>query len=174
MNTTLLRGANLAVPGGGLVLGGDMVGGVAVGVAFTLAACSAIAVTLLFPDDVSPLWRGVLIGAAGGAYVGAQFRLEVWLVHAIRRARRDRRDAALRAVVEALRVHDVARAREALGPVLDLVEEDLLTAYRAARVFELAGEASAATSAWEHVRRLDRRHIYREARESALRRLGAS
>jgi hypothetical protein len=78
---------NLLLPGGGLILVEALVSGVLIGLAFTLCANLALLAVLLFPDDFSRWDQALLIGLAGGSYVGAQLRLAGELARRRARAR---------------------------------------------------------------------------------------
>jgi hypothetical protein len=163
-----LWGANLVLPGVGLILAGRVAAGLAIGLLFVVLANGAVAATLLVPDDVSPWVQALVIGLAAGTYVGAQLRLRYALEDTARAARRDRRDAALRVVRACVERGDGEAGWEALRPVAEDAEEDLLVAYRVAQVLTLRGDRTAARIAWERVRRLDRHHLYREAYDAQM------
>ena len=165
------RLVNLVIPGGGLILIGREILGVLIAVLFTVAACYALAATLLFPDDTSAAWRGLGIGVAIGTYLGAQIRYAQTVRYQADQAFGDLRRAALRAARGALRDGRAEDAWNALQPLLPQAEADLLVAYRVAQVLTARGNGLVALNAWRRVRRLDRHRIYREevrANERAL------
>jgi len=164
----LARAANLLVPGGGLILVGQVAGGVIVALLFALLANLSAAATLLFPDDVPALWRAGLLGVTAGVYLGAQVRLAQTLREGRTRARLERRNQALRLAREHLLRGEAQAAWEVLQPVLDLADSDLLVAYRAAQVLTACGDAQAARQAWERLRRIDRHRIYRREIEQHI------
>jgi hypothetical protein len=168
------RWLNLLIPGGGLIMVGHVWLGLVVAAAFTACANSALAMGLLFPDDL-PAWVGGLsIGVAGGTYLGAQLRL----AQTVRSRRRDAATARRRRALEAARVHlaggEYEQAWEAIRTLAEQADRDLLLAYRVAQVLTAKKDVDEALRAWHLVRSLDRHHVYREqilTNERALRRL---
>lgn len=156
------RLANLVIPGGGLILIGSEITGVLVALLFTAAASFALAVCLLFPDDVSPSWRGLGVGVAIGTYVGAQVRYAQSVRELRARATGQLRRAVLSDVRCALLAGQVEDAWRALQPLREQAESDLVLAYRLAQVLTARGDGAAALAAWRRVRRLDRHRIYRQ------------
>jgi len=173
-STILPRVANLLVPGGGLVLAGSLTPGVAIALLFIAAANFAVGANLLFPDDFAPTWRGLGVGVAIGIYLGAQLRLAQSLRDARRQRARDRRVQALRTARSALAVGQVDQAWQALEPLAEQVEQDLVLAYWVAQVLTARGDGPAALAAWRRVRLLDHHHIYRREIEQAQRVLTAA
>ena len=110
--TTLSRLVNLLIPGGGLILIGAEIIGVAVVILFTAAAAAALAFTLLFPDALAPTWRGLAIGIALGTYLGAQIRFAQTVRQQELRSAALTRHAAMRDAQLALRD---GRASDALA-----------------------------------------------------------
>jgi hypothetical protein len=162
--SNLTRGhlVNLLIPGGGLILVGSEVIGVLVALLFTVSASFALAVSLLFPDDLSPSWRGLGIGVAIGTYLGAQIRLAQTVRYRRERLAEGLRRRALREARAALLAGRVEDAWRALQPLAAHVEHDLVLAYRFAQVLTARGDGPAALAAWRRVRRLDRHRIYRQ------------
>lgn len=151
---------NLIIPGAGL-LAIDAVGaGLLVAITFTLAANATIVATLLIPDDVPRVWRGLLIGITCGVYIGAQFRLAQSLRERRSAVDQQRRRNALQAVQAHLQAGELDAAWAAIESVRIWAETDLVVAYRRAQLLSVRGDAAAARRAWEHVRRLDRHRIY--------------
>lgn len=165
------RVLNLVLPGGGLVLVHRPWTGVSIGLLFTVLANLAVWATLLVPDDFAPWLRGVLIGVAGGTYVGAQIRLGATLRSERSEAQTRLRQQALQNVRYYLDRGEADAALAALDPVAELVADDLLLAYRLAQVLTCAGQSQSALAAWDRVRELDRHRIYRDELETALRSL---
>ena len=60
---------NLMLPGGGMVLLGDIAGVLAIGLAFAAAANLAVVSTFLIPDDFAPSLRILTVLAAALAYI---------------------------------------------------------------------------------------------------------
>lgn len=153
---------NLLLPGAGLVLIGACWSGLATGLVFAACTNLALASVLLFPDDFSSAIRMLLIGFAGGSYVGAQLRY-AQAMRGIRAAEL----AALRRRVLAetqslLKSGQPARALEVLSPLARRLPDDLLVAYRLAQVLTETGNKRAARVAWRQLRTLDRHGIYRQ------------
>jgi len=153
---------NLLAPGSGLILAGRIWGGLLIGLIFCVSANIALAASLIAPEELSPRWRGLWIGIAGGAYVGAQLRLASVLRRGASQAAAGLRRAALRAVSEALLADNPRVAWGAIQPLLPLAESDLPVAYRVAQILTALDDVDAARAALAHVRKLDRHHIYRE------------
>jgi len=164
---------NLLVPGAGLILLGAVTSGVLVGLVTSVSASFALAAALLFPLDFSPNVRALLIGIAGGCYVGAQVRLG----QTVRRARAEaaarvrRRHLAL--CQDRLNAGDAAGALAALVPLEELAAVDVVVAYRLAQVRTALGDVNGARAAWQHLRTLDSHGLYRAQIRAHLRRLGA-
>lgn len=165
---------NLLLPGGGLIMINAAWSGLLIGLAFVVAANIAVVAVLLFPDDFSAGTRGLLIGLAGGCYVGAQWRYAQTV--------RDRRERALaarrRRALEESRLlllrgeHDAAL--ESVQPLAELLPRDLLVAYRVAQVLTAAGNRPAAEDAWQCVRDLDKHGIYRQQTLQGQRNMSSS
>ncbi|MFQ5806174.1 MAG: hypothetical protein ACE5I3_06980 [Phycisphaerae bacterium] len=153
---------NLLVPGGGLILIGSETMGVLVALLFTAAATFAIAAVLLFPDDVLPTWRGLGIGVAIGTYLGAQIRYAQTVRSQREQAAEERRRVALEHARRALLAGRVDDAWQALQPLVERAESDLVLAYRLAQVLTARGDVAGARAAWRRVRRLDRHRLYRQ------------
>lgn len=159
---TFARIVNLLIPGGGLILVGSTASGMLVALLFTAAANLGLAAILLFPDDVSPTWRGLGLGVAIGTYFGAQLRYAQSVRDQRRRSAAELRQIALRDVYTALREGRVEEAWRALQPLAEQAEDDLVLAYRLAQVLTARGDGPEALAAWRRVRRLDRHRIYRQ------------
>lgn len=156
------RGINLLVPGAGLILIGGVLSGTLIALLFAASANLALLATLVMPDDVPRVWRGLAIGIACGTYLGAQIRFAQTLRELNRQVQDAVRDAALRAISEHLVRGDADAAWEAAGPIRDLADDDLLAAYRLAQVLTIRGDARAARRYWKQLERLDHHHIYRK------------
>jgi hypothetical protein len=155
-----LKGLNLLVPGVGLVLLGQVGVGLVTGLVTTVLVALTLAAYLLIPLEFHPTVRGLLAGAAGGAYLGVQVRLG----SAMRREQvseaRESRNARLR---EATALLDAGRAEEALAILLPLqrdLESDLHVLYRVAQALTAAGRDDAARMAWEALAAQDRHRLY--------------
>jgi hypothetical protein len=153
---------NLVVPGGGLILSGNALLGVLIAALFTLTANFALLASLLFPDDFSATRRGLGIGVAIGTYVGAQIRYAQSLRSQRRQAADTLRHNVLGAVRSALLAGRVDDAWQAIQPLINQVNDDLVVAYRVAQVLTAREGGEAALAAWERVRRLDRHRVYRQ------------
>lgn len=163
---------NLVLPGGGLVLLGSPWAGWLVGVVCAACANLAVVATLLLPDEFPPAVRNLVLGLAGGCYVGAQVRLRQ-----TRRAQRARAERAWRRAVLAetqrwLSHGEAERALAAIAPLAERAGEDVLVAYRLAQALTAAGRVGAARAAWRRVRALDRHGLYRAQVLENERRLG--
>lgn len=166
------RWVNLLIPGGGLILVGSLWWGLMFAVLFTAAANFAVAGSLLFPDDISPGLGDLSLALAGGCYLGAQLALRRTVVRRRRQLAASLRRQVLRDVRGYLDSGCPELAKDALRPLAELAHHDLLVAYRFAQVLTAVQDVCAARAAWQHVRTLDRHHIYRrefEAAEHALR-----
>jgi hypothetical protein len=158
---------NLVVPGGGLILIGNVGSGVLIAVLFTLSASFAMTAAWLFPDDVSRVWRGLSIGIALGTYLGAQLRYAQTVRLQADQAFWDLRREKMRTVRLALSEGRIEDAWLGLRPLMNDAETDLPLAFLVAQVLTLKGDGAAALNAWRHVRRLDRHRVYsRETREN--------
>lgn len=161
---TFLRArlANLLVPGLGWILLDQTALGVAIAVAFAMLANAAVTAEGLFPDEFSAPLRALLLGAAALTYGWSQWAMQ----KAVRRAARERaarlRRTALREYEAALRAGDGHAALESLRRLVREASADLSIAVRMAEAWSLIGDADASRRAWEHVRRIDRHHVYRE------------
>ena len=166
--------ANLVLPGAGLILVGAVSSGVLVGLLFAVCANMAVAATLLFPDDFPWSTRMLIIGFAGGSYLGAQLRF----AQTVRSAREAEHAAWRRAVlteVQALLQRGAAgEALEVLSPLSRRDPEDVLVAYRLAQVLTATGNKHAARAAWRQLRRLDQHGLYRQQLLENEPRLGGS
>ena len=161
------RMLNLVVPGGGLILIGHIASGLVIAILFTLSASVAMAAAWLFPDDVSRVWRGLVIGIALGTYLGAQLRYAQTVRWHRDEAFWDLRREQMKTARHALMEGRIEDAWEGLRPLMEEVESDLPLAFLAAQVLNHKGDGHAALSAWRRVRRLDRHRIYyRETREN--------
>lgn len=164
---------NLLVPGAGLILLGAPTSGVLVVLAASASATLALLASLLFPLDFSPNVRALLIGIAGGCYVGAQVRLgqRVRSVRDQAAARLRREQLAL--CQDRLNAGDAAGALAALAPLEELAAVDVVVAYRLAQARTALGDANRARAAWQHLRTLDTHGLYRAQIRAHLKRLGA-
>lgn len=152
--------ANAIAPGSGLVLAGETLSGTIVGLIFIPLAVLALFANLIVPDDFTSTWRALLIGGAIGVFAGAQIRL-IRRIENLRKAETaSARRTALATAREALIAGDADRAWEALAPLEDVFETDLLVAYRLAQIVTLRGRSAEALRAWQHVRKLDRHSLY--------------
>lgn len=156
------RWLNLIIPGAGLIACGAVLSGLIVSLLFILTANFAIAATLIVPDDVPRLWTGLTIGVVGGTYIGAQFRLAQTLRERQRSDAIHQRREILSQVHERLLAGDADGAFEAIERLRPQSETDLLVAYRRAQVLTARGDGLAAQRAWQHLKLLDRHHIYRD------------
>lgn len=152
---------NLLLPGGGLILIGAIGSGFAVGLAFAACANLALVATFLIPDDFTRGTHALIVGVAGGCYVGAQIRY----AQAVRSVRRDaraklRRDA-LRRSGALLAEGRSEQALELLYALSEACPGDLLVTYRLAQVLTDAGHKRAARIAWRRLLVLDRHGVYR-------------
>ena len=164
---SISRLVNLLIPGGGLILIGAEAIGVAVALLFAVAANAVLGSSLLFPDALTPAWRGLAIGVTLGTYLGAQIRFAQTVRQQQLRSADQQRRMALRDARQALLDDRVQDARNALQPVVDRADDDLPLAYRLAQVLTACGEQVAARAAWRRVRRLDHHKIYRSEVEAA-------
>lgn len=165
---------NLLLPGGGLVLIGCVTSGLLVGMAFTLCANFALAAILLFPDDYSHEVHCLLIGLAGGCYVGAQLRYAQTVRAVQARAAAERRRRALWEARQLIEQGEYGRALNVISPLAREQPHDVLVAYRMAQALTEAGTAHAARIAWKRVRVLDRHGIYKQQIAAYERRLTAA
>lgn len=161
---TLAQWLNLLVPGAGVVLIGRAWLGLLIGIVFAVLFNGAIVAVGLIPDEVGLTARRLLVLGAAASYILAQFVM----TRVVRRHRQaieaSTRFTALRQAQQALVAGDAAGAWAALGPLLPLAETDLHVAYRVAQALSASGDAAAAAAAWEHLRALDRHHVYRNCR----------
>ncbi len=153
---------NLVLPGGGLVWIGSIWTGMLIGLVFVVSANLALVATLLIPADFGRWLQMLIIGFALGSYFAAQVRLAQDLRAMAEAAAREARREALRAAREHLLAGDVLAALEALRPVADRANHDLLVAYRLAQALSGSGDGDAAREAWQRVRKLDTHGIYRD------------
>jgi hypothetical protein len=153
---------NLLIPGGGLILIGSETIGALVALLFTAAANFAIVAALLIPDEVPLTWRGLGLGVTIGTYLGAQIRYAQTVRHQRARAARQRRHAALGDARRAVLAGRADEAWQALQPLAEQADRDLVVAYRFAQVLTARGGGVAALAAWRRVRRLDRHRVYRQ------------
>lgn len=160
---TFSQWLNLFAPGAGVVLLGPAWLGIVLGTAFIVLINAAIVAVGLIPDEIGLRSRKLLVLAAATAYILAQLAMS----RAVRRhehaAAETRRRAALQSALAALAVGDGAAALAALRPLssANAPAEDLHVALRVAQALS-AGNSPDAPAAWEHLRRLDRHHIYRD------------
>jgi hypothetical protein len=155
---------NLVLPGGGLILVDRIVAGMVIGVIFTAAAGLALAMTLLVPDDFAPSLVALVVGVAGGSYVGAQVRLAQSLREQQAERLEHERSRRLRAAQGHLAAGDPVAALVELAPLTKRLPDDLLVAYRVAQAQAALGDPAAIRRAWAHVRTLDRHGLFRRAR----------
>lgn len=158
---------SLLLPGAGTILAGRPWIGLIVGVVFAAAANLAVVAILILPDHFGGTIQGLIVGVAGGCYVGAQLRVGRDLREQRQRAARATRDAALETATQALQEGHILAALEALEPISDLAEKDLIVAHRLAQALTAAGEVGPALDAWGAVRALDRHRLYRDERLAA-------
>ena len=168
-----VRLLNLLVPGVGLILTGQVGLGVGIAAAFAILANLAIVADFIAPADFGTTTRAWINGLALGVYFGAQVRLAREIRHRRQRQQDDERKRILRRANELLLAGDAEAAWEALLPIADQAEHDLVVAVRVAQVLLAKGDPGAA-GAWAHVRRLDRHQIYRAQIREAQRRLRLS
>ncbi|MFH1745483.1 MAG: hypothetical protein ABIG44_00400 [Planctomycetota bacterium] len=152
---------NLLIPGAGIIILQRIWTGLLVGLAFIVCANYALWVTLLVPYDFAPWARGLSIGLAGGAYVGAQIRLAYTAHSRQHQLASALRHETLAAVQDCLRRGDFLAAAQALEPLREQHKNDLFIAYRAAQIASGLKEPDAIKSAWRQVQKLDKHHIYR-------------
>lgn len=162
---------NLVVPGVGFVLIDQMLSAIVIGLLATVAFNAAVVFGLIAPEALSGGLRGLILGTAGGVYIGVQIRFAhcVRVQRAAMAAARHR--AALGAARAALEAGDAEAAWSALEPIADDAADDLLIAVRVAQVLTAKGDWLSARQAWDRVARLDRHGIYRDERirqEAAL------
>ena len=172
--TAWARGANLLVPGTGPVLVGRPWLGWCTGLLFALAINAALALTLLFPDELPGWYGGLAIGVTGGIYVGAQIRLVRMLRATARETQAARRRMTLARAADALNRREPLAALEIIAALADEADHDLLIAYRLAQVMSATGDRTAAAEAWQRVERLDRHRLYRRVVRDERARLGLS
>jgi len=158
---------NLVLPGAGLILLGSLASGLLGGLLFAACANFVIAAVFLFPDEFSATHQALGIGLAGGAYLGTQLRLAQAVRDHRKVAAEARRRQCLRRTEDLLVHGDTAAALEAIMPISDLADSDLLVAYRLAQALTAAGDAAAAHEAWQRVRRLDQHAIYKRQIDQA-------
>lgn len=168
MLTSWARVLNLIVPGIGMVLVGNPVQGLIIGLCVAVLVNLALWAVLIIPADFERVEQGTLIGVAAGAYVGAQLRLAFVTQRQRRAGRQDRRREVLELVRQRLRARDFAGAREALAALPDPLADDLLTALRRAQIFTGLGDEPRARAAWEQVRRLDHQRLYKSEVRAVL------
>lgn len=169
--TAAARLINLVIPGGGLILIGSEVVGTLIALLFAVVANFAVAAGLLFPDDLSATARNLGIGVALGTYLGAQIRYAQTVRYRREVGQERQRRAALHAARAALERGRADEAWQALEPIADRAEDDLLVAYRVAQVLTARGAGRDAATAWQRVQRLDRHRIYRREVIASARRL---
>lgn len=170
--TTRARWLNLLVPGAGLILTGNVAGGLAIGLSFAVAATLAVIASLIIPADFSPRGRILIIVVAAVAYIAAQFLLERSIRSNAHRDAEARRKQHLGQAAARFQAGDIDGAWAALQPLASRLDHDLLIAVRWAQVLERLGDAGEIASAWERVRALDRHRIYGREVQDALRRIG--
>jgi hypothetical protein len=163
--------SNLVLPGAGLILGGDAVGGMVIGLAFAVCANIALISFWILPGEFSHRARALAVGLAFGFYLGAQIRLSLIRRVAARQASSDRRRAVLGEVQQRMVAGDHRGALAVLSPLAQQRPDDLLVNYRLAQLLTAAGTVHAARAAWKRVRSLDRHGIYREQARMAERKL---
>lgn len=153
---------NLLLPGGGLILLGELSSGLLVGVAFAACANFALLAVLLFPDDFGPSLHALGIGVAGGGYVGAQIRMAQTVRGLRERVMTLERRRVLWTVRGLCERGEYSAALQVITPLSRRVPDDVLVAYRVAQILSEAGTVHAARAAWQRVRQLDRHGVYRE------------
>lgn len=158
---TISQWLNLLAPGAGVALLGPVWLGVAVGLIFIVLLNAAIVAIGWVPDEIGLRARKLLVLGAAIAYILAQLamsraarRYEHTTAAALRRE-------ALQAALEALAGGNGEAALLALQPLRSADPDDLHIALRVAQALS-AGNSPDAAVAWEHLRRLDRHHIYRD------------
>src|SRR5262245_2262934 len=117
---------NLLLPGGGLICVGDIAGGLALGLLFTVCASLAVTASLIVPDDFTLASRNLTIIAAALVYVLSQFVFAQSLRSATRRQAAEQRRACLAQVTEHLAGGQPSAAAAALAPLRSHIEGDLL------------------------------------------------
>lgn len=175
---------NYVVPGAGLILLGNAVYGLILGVLFILGANAAVTLTVLFPDQLrvwgpdyagwTPWAQGIAFGITIGAYLRAQWRFRTVVGEQQQAEQRAQRDQALATAAAALQADDPAAAVLALEPIAAASPDDLAVVVRLADAYTAAGRYHQAMQQWEHVRSLDSHGIYRERRKAQERRIAAA
>lgn len=153
---------NILLPGGGLILCGALVEGLALGMSFSLLAAMSIVTTWVAPESYHPVARGLLWLCTGAVFLACQLRLPAAAGRlAGEQAAGDRRDSLIRAA-QAMQAQRWNEACDELIRAQRRFPNDLLVAVRLAEALEAAGASSEAVQAWRRVRELDHHHIYRE------------
>jgi hypothetical protein len=153
---------NLLLPGGGLILVGELSSGLLVGIAFAACANFALLATLLFPDDFGSSLHALGVGVAGGSFVGAQIRMAQTVRGLRERASTLERRQILWTVRGLCERGEYGAALQVITPLSRRLPDDELVAYRVAQILSEAGTVRAARAAWQRVRQLDRHGVYRE------------
>ncbi len=153
--------ANLLVPGAGLVLAGRPWAGLIAGTLFSTILAAALTAVWVVPGEVPATWKGLLIGFAGGTYVGAQIRQVRALRERARQALERGRKACLRDAIAAMHAQEPERAVALLEPAVTARPGDLLLLVRLAQALDAAGQQTEASAMWEQVRALDRHRVFR-------------
>lgn len=153
---------NLLLPGGGLILLGEVASGLLVGIAFAACANFALLAVLLFPDDFGRSLEALGIGVAGGSYFGAQLRMAQTVRGLRERALTAERRRILWTVRGLCARGQYGEALKVISPLSTREPDDVLVAYRVAQILSEAGTVHAARAAWQRVRELDRHGVYRQ------------
>jgi hypothetical protein len=152
---------NLLLPGGGLILIGATGSGIIVGIVFAVAINLALIATFLVPDDFSRNTHALVVGVAGGCYLGAQLRYAQALRNSQRAAQAALRRETLQRAQALLAEQQTEDALKLLYALSEICPGDLLVTYRLAQVLTSAGHKRAARVAWRRLATLDRHGIYR-------------
>jgi hypothetical protein len=151
---------NWIVPGAGMVAMSRLANGCIVAAIFAASANFAIYSVYIAPGNVGDWIAGLTIGVAGGTYLGAQLRLQTIIrQERASRASRQRREI-LTSVNKLIERQAYDEARREIERLSDVLDADLLVAYRYAQILTHLEDAGLA-EAWSRVQRLDRHKIYR-------------
>lgn len=161
MNTAMWI-ANILIPGGGLVLAGAVLEGLALGISFAVISGLAIVTSWIAPESYDSFTRVGLRICAASLFVTCQVRLVPALRCERQQAAHQRRRAMLRSAVRAADVENWPEACAALARAQQENPSDLLVAVRLAEALQAVGDPVAAAHAWRRVRALDRHHLYRD------------
>ncbi|MCA9245083.1 MAG: hypothetical protein KDA32_14085 [Phycisphaerales bacterium] len=163
----MIRAINVLAAGAGQIAQGDTSIGMATAAAFASAANAWIWMTWIVPGAYSNVARGVTLTVAIVVWVMSQWHLAARLRGADRAQRLGRRRAALAESRRLAACGDVAGALRAVEPLIEREPRNLATATLVAQLVTSSGDAQESRAAWERVRRLDRRGLYRrEIREN--------